>query len=148
MLHTFTQDFEKVIEGGYGDNIDTEHLSGGAKINKVFHERFPFELIKLQYDEKALHKKIGIAIRNVHGVRSGLFTPDMAFEFVVKEQINRFRGPAIQCVDMVNNELSDIIKRCTEKVKSVINLALVKGEARNIHFFLLFNRYVRKLRII
>ena len=47
MLHNFTQDFEKVIEGGNID-IDTDKLSGGARINKVFHERFPFELFRLQ----------------------------------------------------------------------------------------------------
>lgn len=39
-------DFEKLIEG-YGDNINTMSLSGGAKINQIFHEVFPFELTKV-----------------------------------------------------------------------------------------------------
>lgn len=115
MLHNFTQDFDKVIEGGSMD-VDTEHLSGGAKINKVFHERFPFELYRLQYDEKSLHKKIGFAIKNVHGIRSGLFTPDMAFESIVKEQIERLKAPAIGCVDMVINELTEIVRKCSLKM--------------------------------
>lgn len=116
MLHNFTTDIEKVIEGGPGDSIDTEHLSGGAKINRVFHERFPFELVRLQYDEKGLRRKIGIAIKNVHGVRSGLFTPDIAFESIVKEQIDRLKSPAVKCVDMVVNELTLIIKKCSAKM--------------------------------
>lgn len=39
-------DFEKVIEGS-GDKVDTVSLSGGARINRIFHERFPYELIKV-----------------------------------------------------------------------------------------------------
>lgn len=39
-------DFERLIEG-YGDNVDTISLSGGAKINRIFHERFPYELTKV-----------------------------------------------------------------------------------------------------
>ncbi|CAB1326461.1 unnamed protein product [Coregonus sp. 'balchen'] len=29
------------------NQVDTVELSGGAKINRIFHERFPFELVKL-----------------------------------------------------------------------------------------------------
>lgn len=35
-----------MIEGS-GDQVDTVQLSGGAKINRIFHERFPFELSKV-----------------------------------------------------------------------------------------------------
>lgn len=35
-----------MIEGS-GDQVDTVQLSGGAKINRIFHERFPFELVKV-----------------------------------------------------------------------------------------------------
>ena len=31
-------------------------------------------------DEKNLRREIKIVIQNIRGVRSGLFTPDMAFE--------------------------------------------------------------------
>uniref|UniRef100_A0A3B5QN49 Interferon-induced GTP-binding protein Mx n=1 Tax=Xiphophorus maculatus TaxID=8083 RepID=A0A3B5QN49_XIPMA len=46
MVQQFSVDFEKCIEGS-GDQIDTAELSGGARINRIFHERFPFELVKL-----------------------------------------------------------------------------------------------------
>lgn len=46
MVQQFAVDFEKRIEGS-GDQVDTYELSGGAKINRVFHERFPFELVKV-----------------------------------------------------------------------------------------------------
>ena len=46
MIQQFHSDFEKAIEGT-GDQIDTIQLSGGAGINRVFHERFPYELVKV-----------------------------------------------------------------------------------------------------
>ena len=46
MVTQFGQDFEKSIEGT-GSEISTMELSGGAKINRIFHERFPFELVKV-----------------------------------------------------------------------------------------------------
>ena len=45
-MQQFAADFEKRIEGS-GDQVDTIELSGGAKINRIFHERFPFELVKV-----------------------------------------------------------------------------------------------------
>ena len=47
MITQFGSDFEKSIEGS-GSEISTIELSGGAKINRIFHERFPFELVKVR----------------------------------------------------------------------------------------------------
>ena len=47
MIQQFNADFDKAIEGS-GDTIDTKELSGGAKINRIFHERFPYELVKVK----------------------------------------------------------------------------------------------------
>ena len=49
--------------------------------------------------------------------RTGLFTPDMAFETIVKRQIEQFKTPSVKCVDMVVDELSKVVHKCTEKVK-------------------------------
>uniref|UniRef100_A0A2K5R6P2 dynamin GTPase n=1 Tax=Cebus imitator TaxID=2715852 RepID=A0A2K5R6P2_CEBIM len=68
MVQQFAVDFEKRIEGS-GDQIDTYELSGGARINRIFHERFPFELVKMEFDEKELRKEISYAIKNIHGIR-------------------------------------------------------------------------------
>lgn len=53
MVQQYNVDFDKEIEGS-GDTIDTKELSGGAKINRVFHERFPYELVKVSTAEKGL----------------------------------------------------------------------------------------------
>ncbi|XP_026881797.2 dynamin 3a isoform X1 [Electrophorus electricus] len=115
LIQHFGLDFEKSIEGS-GDHVDTVELSGGAKINRIFHERFPFELVKMEFDEKELRREISFAIKNIHGIRTGLFTPDLAFEAIVKKQIVKLKGPCVKCVDMVVQELITTVKQRTSKL--------------------------------
>ena len=49
--------------------------------------------------------------------RVGLFTPEMAFEVIVKRQIGKLLAPALKCVDMVSTELGAVILRCSEGVR-------------------------------
>ncbi|KAL1132004.1 hypothetical protein AAG570_011614 [Ranatra chinensis] len=116
MIQQLQSDFERTIEGSGSAQINTNELSGGAKINRLFHERFPFELVKMEFDEKELRKEIAFAIRNIHGIRVGLFTPDLAFEAIVKKQIFRLKEPCLKCVDLVVQELSNVVRICTDKM--------------------------------
>ncbi len=50
------------------------------------------------------------------GIRVGLFTPDMAFEAIVKKQIARLKEPSIKCIDLVVQELTNVIRFVSEKV--------------------------------
>uniref|UniRef100_A0A8D2IVL0 dynamin GTPase n=1 Tax=Varanus komodoensis TaxID=61221 RepID=A0A8D2IVL0_VARKO len=117
MVQQFAVDFEKRIEGS-GDQVDTLELSGGARINRIFHERFPFELVKMEFDEKDLRREISYAIKNIHGVRTGLFTPDLAFEAIVKKQVVKLKEPCLKCVDLVIQELINTVRQCTSKLGS------------------------------
>ncbi len=49
-------------------------------------------------------------------IRVGLFTPDMAFEAIVKKQISRLKEPSIKCVDLVVQELTNVVRFVSEKV--------------------------------
>lgn len=48
--------------------------------------------------------------------RTGLFTPDLAFEAIVKKQVIKLKDPCLKCVDLVVTELVALIRKCTEKV--------------------------------
>lgn len=50
--------------------------------------------------------------------RTGLFTPDMAFETIVKRQIGKIKEPCTKCVDMVISELVNTVRQCTKKVNN------------------------------
>ncbi|KAJ0065282.1 hypothetical protein NL108_006999, partial [Boleophthalmus pectinirostris] len=138
LVQRLAVDFEKLIEGS-GDKVDTEYLSGGAKINRIFHQQFPHELVKVYFsiivtliseihqpcshlqldsDERDLRREITYAIRNIHGVRTGLFTPDLAFEAIVKKQISRLNEPCMKLVDLVSQELMSTIHQCINKLAS------------------------------
>ena len=47
MVNGVTHDFEEAIEGG-GHKVDTKSLSGGAKINRIFHYRYPGYLLEVK----------------------------------------------------------------------------------------------------
>lgn len=49
--------------------------------------------------------------------RTGLFTPDLAFEAIVKKQIQKLKEPTLKCIDMVVSELTFTIQKCSQKVK-------------------------------
>ncbi|CAH8442908.1 unnamed protein product [Schistosoma turkestanicum] len=115
MVQSFEAEFSQNISGHVAD-VDTQTLSGGAEINRVFHERFRYDLLKIEFDEKTLRKEIAVAIQNIHGVRPGLFTPDMAFDATVRKQIEKLRIPSLKCVDMVVSKLTDVLQQCSDKV--------------------------------
>lgn len=116
MIQQLQQDFERAIEGSGSAAVNTLELSGGAKINRLFHERFPYEIVRMEFDEKELRREIAFAIRNIHGIRVGLFTPDMAFEAIVKKQIGRLKEPSIKCIDLVVQELTNVVRIVSEKM--------------------------------
>lgn len=48
--------------------------------------------------------------------RTGLFTPDLAFEAIVKKQVVKLKEPCLKCVDLVIQELINTVRQCTSKV--------------------------------
>ncbi|KAB7508185.1 Dynamin [Armadillidium nasatum] len=116
MIQQLQNDFERAIEGSGSALVNTNELSGGAKINRLFHERFPYEIVRIEFDEKDLRREIAFAIRNIRGIRVGLFTPDMAFDAIVKGQIARLKEPSLKCVDLVVQELSNVVRICASKM--------------------------------
>ena len=47
MLQDVSKEFEKTISGADSLEVSTKELSVGAKINRIFHERFPIEIVKV-----------------------------------------------------------------------------------------------------
>eukprot|EP00124_Ichthyophonus_hoferi_P002082 Ihof_evm3s130 gene=Ihof_evmTU3s130 len=115
LIHQFSDDWWRSIDGS-ADLVNLETLSGGAKINRIFHERFPYELRRHDYDERQLRKEIMYAIKNIHGIRSGLFTPDQAFEAICCKLVRRLRAPSLTCAEMSMNELCEVTSKCCDKL--------------------------------
>jgi len=116
MIQQLQQDFERAIEGSGSAAVNTLELSGGAKINRLFHERFPYEIVRMEFDEKELRREIAYAIRNIHGVRLGLFTPDLAFDAVVRKQIEKMKAPAKKIIENVAAEIFNVLNKSLEQM--------------------------------
>ena len=52
-------------------------------------------------------------IQNIRGVRTGLFTPDMAFERIVKEQVEQLVTAPLNLVDQVTTEIINAVRSCS-----------------------------------
>lgn len=116
LLTSFRQEMERQIDG-FGKTVNTKELTGGAKINRIFHVRFPFELVKAAgTDERELRDEIKMSILNADGIRTSLFTPEFAFESIVKRQTALLNEPSLLCLQLVVNELTRIIHECSEKL--------------------------------
>ena len=55
--------------------------------------------------------------------RTGLFTPDLAFEAIVKKQIVKLKTPCLKCIDLVIQELINTVRQCTNKVLQPSNIS-------------------------
>uniref|UniRef100_A0A8C1YHH7 dynamin GTPase n=1 Tax=Cyprinus carpio TaxID=7962 RepID=A0A8C1YHH7_CYPCA len=118
MVQQFAVDFEKCIEGS-GDQVDTVELSGGARINRIFHERFPFELVKMEFDEKELRKEISYAIKNIHGIR---FDPVCVFFF--SGQLAQYPMLREEMERIVTQHIRDRESRTKDQVMLLIDIEL------------------------
>jgi replication fork clamp-binding protein CrfC len=117
LTHELQEDFETALRGTNLKESDLKTLTGGARIANIFRERFPYELTKVDLHDKDMRDQLIVAIKNIRGLRSGLFTPDEAFEYVIQMQITKFEEPILKCVDMIILELMSIVQEVTGKLK-------------------------------
>ncbi|XP_054271444.1 dynamin-1-like protein [Macrosteles quadrilineatus] len=111
IMSKFSKTYCSIIKGDT-ENIQTTELSGGARINYVFQESLAKALQTIDALSGLSKEAILTATQNASGASPGLFVPEVAFELLVKRQIQRFRPPCLRCVDLVNEELSRIVQTC------------------------------------
>lgn len=140
VIRQFQSDFNKEIGSLGSKDVDTDRLTGGTTIRRIFHERlvcrfiitecgynffsfsFPEKLSKIKYDESELRGKIATAINNLYGKDVISFAPFKAFEIIVREQVANLKEPIIKCIDLVVEELSKAVKFCTQRVSSTVRI--------------------------
>ncbi|CAD5219786.1 unnamed protein product [Bursaphelenchus okinawaensis] len=111
LINNFANAYTSTIEGT-SKNIETSELIGGARISYIFHGTFVEALEQVDPMEKLSTIDVLTAIRNATGTKPDLFIPDVAFELLVKKQIERLHEPSLCCVDRVYEELMRIVQQC------------------------------------
>ncbi|WKY07136.1 hypothetical protein Q1695_006947 [Nippostrongylus brasiliensis] len=111
IITRFATSYTSTIEGT-ARNIETTELCGGARICFIFHEIFRKSLESVNPLENLTQMDILTAIRNATGPRPALFVPEVAFELLVKRQIQRLEEPSLRCVELVHEEMQRMVKHC------------------------------------
>ncbi|KAG9284663.1 hypothetical protein G9A89_004705 [Geosiphon pyriformis] len=114
LLTKFANDFTSSIDGTYRE-ISTKELCGGARIYYIFNNVFGAALDSINPCGNLSVQDIRIAIRNSTGPRPSLFVPEIAFDLLVKPQIQLLEPPSLRCVELVYEELMKICHSCGSK---------------------------------
>ena len=65
------------------------------------------------------------------GIRSGLFTPDKAFEQVAKLQIEKLKDPSSKLIDLVTHEMIGTFKEPLTKVNTISSKRIPSPDPRH-----------------
>lgn len=110
MTH-FATNFVSSIDGTSSE-ISTKELCGGARIYQIFNAVFGNALTLIDPIHNLSTSDIRTAIRNSTGPRASLFVPELAFDLLVKPQIQLLEPPSQRCVELVYEELMKICHSC------------------------------------
>eukprot|EP00033_Pygsuia_biforma_P001892 GCRY01002113.1.p1 GENE.GCRY01002113.1~~GCRY01002113.1.p1 ORF type:complete len:785 (-),score=217.21 GCRY01002113.1:1050-3404(-) len=110
LLTSVSTHFIDVIDGKR-PCFGSHELNGGARIAHIFHDIFGQGLDTLDPMEGLTMQDIRTTLKNSTGPRPALFIPEACFELLVKRQIGMLEEPALQCAEMVLEELLRIISQ-------------------------------------
>ena len=110
-VSSFADEFTDMLNGRHapvsGDDEDQEiEVVGGARVNWIFHEMFQDTVsnVTVKLDEQ----DIRTCMRNMAGIGAALYASQEAFEVLIKGQIQRLEGPCLECVELVQQELTSM----------------------------------------
>lgn len=135
----FSTSYCEKIDGSSRD-IETNQLSGGARICYIFHHTFSDALRAIEPLEGLTRSDILHAISNAMGPRPALFVSEIAFELLVKKQIKLLLAPSLQCVELVYEELQRIIQYCLGHIRDVHRFPVLRERINMVVMKLLRER--------
>lgn len=134
LVSKFTHTYNEMIDGNFVRDC-SKYFIGGARINYIFQEIFKKEINNIDPFNCLSDEDIRTAIKNSNGLKPSLFIPEAAFEVLIKQQIERFSNPSLNCVRKVYEELKNIVnfidiaeisrfKKLENKIKQVMENVL------------------------
>jgi len=115
LITQFATNFGNTIDGvGIDESkMNSNELFGGARILYTFRVAYQREVMRVHAHDGLPQAAIRTAIRNASGAKNSLFIPEVAFEILVKGQIEKLRRPALNCIDLVFEELQRVAAQST-----------------------------------
>lgn len=114
VITRFSLSYCDIIKGGE-QQIDTNELCGGARIQWIYDNSFNEALSAINPLETLDRRAILTATRNADSA-TGICVPDV-FRSLVKKQIKRLEDPSLQCVNLVHKEMGHFVRHCSDEVR-------------------------------
>ncbi|EFA84816.1 dynamin B [Heterostelium album PN500] len=115
IMNKFALQFRADLEGVNDDQL-TDHINGGARIRYIFSQAFKNTSVK-PFDWLT-DQQLRLALRNSSGIRPTMFIPQKTFDSLIKIQIEKLKDPAVQCADLVLDELLRILTQVDSHIFS------------------------------
>jgi dynamin 1-like protein len=108
IIARYSKQYEEYIDGTFVKDTAYE-LKGGSRLNYIFYDVFTPAVRDMDPFDALTDEDIKTAIRNASSLGPNLFVPEVAFELLSKQQIQRLENPSLQCVQLVFEELRRIV---------------------------------------
>jgi dynamin 1-like protein len=111
LISSYARNFAQAIEGRLAYSLQEplpDRLVYGARLNYIFHKIYSQTVMNFETFSGLPDLEIRAAMRNAAGPKPQLFVPEVAFESLVKRQIEKLEEPSLQCVHLVYEELKHI----------------------------------------
>lgn len=108
IIAKYAASYSEFLEGRFVKDTAAE-LKGGSRLNYIFYEVYNTAISAIDPFDALTDDDIKTAIRNASSLRPNLFVPEVAFEVLSKQQINRLESPSLQCVQLVYEELRRVV---------------------------------------
>ena len=136
IIAKYSANYSEFLEGRFVKDTDSE-LKGGSRLNYIFYENYTQSISNIDPFDALTDDDIKTAIRNASSLRPNLFVPEVAFEVLSKQQINRLESPSLQCVQLIYEELRRVVveiemheltrfQNLRKKIVEVMNALLTK----------------------
>lgn len=112
----FCNEYKSILEG-QGRDVNSQELSGGARISYVFHEVFANGVRVLEPGDQITDNEIRTLMHNSGGSAPSLFVSSKPFEILIRRQIQRFKEPSLKCVQLIYDELVRILNQILAKTE-------------------------------
>ena len=108
IIAKYSAAYAEFLEGRFVKDTASE-LKGGSRLNYIYYEVYNSAISNIDPFDALTDDDIKTAIRNASSLRPNLFVPEVAFEVLSKQQINRLESPSLQCVQLVYEELRRVV---------------------------------------
>jgi dynamin 1-like protein len=108
IIAKYSASYSEFLEGRFVKDTAVE-LKGGSRLNYIYYEVYTAAISGIDPFDALTDDDIKTAIRNASSLRPNLFVPEVAFEVLSKQQINRLESPSLQCVQLVYEELRRVV---------------------------------------